>query len=142
MLKRYIDAGMAFTQMTRDRAEAIVKELVKAGDVQREQAHERVEELVDRGRKSSDALFEMVRKEIAKQLTGMGLVTRADLAEFEARLKAEVATPASKAPPKKVVKTGPKPAAKTTSKPKPKAPPSGATSPGSAKPEAKKPASG
>lgn len=93
-LKRYLDAGMAFTQMTRDRAEAIVKELVKAGEVQREQAQERVEELVDRGRRSSDALLEVVRKEIAKQLAGMGLVTRADLAELEARLTADTAPPA------------------------------------------------
>lgn len=95
-LKRYIDAGMALTQMTRDRAEAIVRELVKAGEVQREHAQERVDELVDRGRRTSDALMETVRKEVAKQLAGMGLVTREDLAELEARLKAgnEAAVPA------------------------------------------------
>ena len=38
MLKRYLDAGIAFTQMTRTRAEDIVKELVSAGEVQREGA--------------------------------------------------------------------------------------------------------
>ena len=34
LIKRYLDAGMAFTQMTQARAEAIVKDLVKAGEVQ------------------------------------------------------------------------------------------------------------
>jgi len=102
---------MAFTQMTRDRAEAIVKELVKAGEVQREQAHERVEELVDRGRKGSDALLEMVRKEIARQLAGMGLVTRDDLIELEARLKADTAPPAPKSRRSSAKPASPKPAA-------------------------------
>ncbi|MDP9403944.1 MAG: hypothetical protein M3P85_11615 [Actinomycetota bacterium] len=101
-LKRYLDAGIALTQMTRDRAEAIVRELVKAGEVQREQAQERVEELVDRGRKSSDALMEMVRKEIARQLAGMGLVTRQDLVELEARLETRN-SPASPSPPARPV---------------------------------------
>ena len=33
MLKRYLDAGIAFTQMTRAKAEEIVKDLVKRGDI-------------------------------------------------------------------------------------------------------------
>lgn len=74
--------------MTRDRAEAIVRELVKAGEVQREHAQERVEELVERGRKGSDALIETVRKEVAKQLAAMGVATKQDLAALEARLAA------------------------------------------------------
>ncbi len=97
-LKRYLDAGIALTQMTRDRAEAIVRELVKAGEVQREHAQERVEELVDRGRRSSDALMEMVRKEIARQLAGMGVATRDDLAELEARLEARSSSAAPPSP--------------------------------------------
>ena len=32
LIKRYLDAGMAFTQMTQSRAEAIVKDLVKQGE--------------------------------------------------------------------------------------------------------------
>ena len=31
VLKKYLDAGMAFTNMTQAKAEALVKELVKAG---------------------------------------------------------------------------------------------------------------
>jgi polyhydroxyalkanoate synthesis regulator phasin len=73
MLKRYLEAGMAFTQMTRTRAEAIVKDLVHAGDVQREQAQDRVEELVERSRKNTDALLAMVRKEIRSQLKEFGI---------------------------------------------------------------------
>jgi polyhydroxyalkanoate synthesis regulator phasin len=73
MLKRYLEAGMAFTQMTRSRAEAIVKDFVHAGEVQREQAQDRVEELVERSRKNTDALLALVRKEIRAQLDERGI---------------------------------------------------------------------
>jgi polyhydroxyalkanoate synthesis regulator phasin len=33
ILKRYLDTGLAFTAMTQARAEALVKDLVKAGPV-------------------------------------------------------------------------------------------------------------
>jgi polyhydroxyalkanoate synthesis regulator phasin len=75
ILKRYLEAGMAFTQMTRTRAEAIVKDLVHAGDVQREQAQDRVEELVERSRKNTDALLALVRKEIRSQLKEFGITS-------------------------------------------------------------------
>src|SRR5688500_680863 len=48
VLKRYLDAGVAFTQMTRQRAEAIVRDLVKAGEVQSDQAQQVVQDLVER----------------------------------------------------------------------------------------------
>src|SRR5678815_2906755 len=86
-LKRYLDAGMAFTQMTRARAEAIVKDLVKAGEVQRDQTQERVDELVDRSRKNTEQFMDMVRKEISKQLSTLGFATKDDLAKLEARLR-------------------------------------------------------
>jgi polyhydroxyalkanoate synthesis regulator phasin len=86
MLKRYLDAGLAFTQMTRSRAEGIVKDLVKAGEIQREQTQERVEELVDRSRRNTEQLVELVRKEIATQIRQLGVVTRPDLRRLEGRI--------------------------------------------------------
>src|SRR5437870_8991483 len=76
MLRRYLDAGIAFTQMTRERAEAIVNDLVHAGEVQREQFQERVEDLVDRSRRNTEQLVEIVRREINQQLSSLGLAPR------------------------------------------------------------------
>jgi polyhydroxyalkanoate synthesis regulator phasin len=86
MLKRYLDAGLAFTQMTRDRAEAIVKDLVKAGEVQQKQAQKQVDDLVERSRKNTEALLEVVRREVTTQLSAMGLATRDDIARLEAMI--------------------------------------------------------
>ncbi len=72
--KRYLDAGMELTNLTRDRAEKIVKEFVKAGEVQREHAQARVDDLLDRSRKASSALADTVRVEVTRQLTELGLI--------------------------------------------------------------------
>ncbi|HEX2700181.1 MAG TPA: hypothetical protein VHM89_08275 [Acidimicrobiales bacterium] len=90
-LRKYVEAGIAFTQLTKAKAESIVRELVKAGDVQREQAQERVEDLLDRSRKSTEGLVGIVRREIAQQLSTMGFATKDDLDGFEARLSSRLA---------------------------------------------------
>ena len=104
MLRRYLDAGMAFTQLTRARAEAIVKDLVKAGELQREQTQDALEDLLERSRKNTDQLRDLVRKEIREQLASIGLATKDDIARLERKLSgggAKKATPAKKASPAK-----------------------------------------
>ncbi|MDQ1403161.1 MAG: hypothetical protein QOG03_1477 [Actinomycetota bacterium] len=110
-LKRYLEAGMAFTQMTRSRAQAIVKDLVHAGEVQREQAQDRVEELVERSRKNTDALLALVRKEIRSQLNEMGIRGGRRPAKSTAKSAATKTASAAK-------KTTKKAASKTTKKAK------------------------
>lgn len=85
-LKRYLDAGLAFTALTQARAEALVKDLVKAGEVQADQAREVVTDLLERSRKNSEKLIETVRTEVRSQITGLGLVSKADLDKLEARV--------------------------------------------------------
>src|SRR5271165_1288972 len=48
--RRYLEAGAAFTELTRRRAEGIVRDLVHSGEVSREQATARVEELLEHSR--------------------------------------------------------------------------------------------
>ncbi len=86
-LKKYLDAGMAFTQLTRKRAEQVVKDLVAAGELQRNQAKGAIDELVDRSRKNADVLAEQVRKEVDSQLSSMGLARKADVERLEAELE-------------------------------------------------------
>ena len=88
MLKRYLDAGMAFTEMTRSRAESIVKDLVKAGELQQKQAQKQVDDLVERSRKNTEQLVEMVRREITSQLSSVGIATKEDIARLEAKIDA------------------------------------------------------
>src|SRR5688572_8957469 len=72
-LKRYLDAGMAFTQLTREKAEEFVKELVKQGEVRRKETEDVIEALLERSRKNTEDLVAIVRQEIADQLRNIGL---------------------------------------------------------------------
>ena len=71
--KRYLDAGMAFTQMTRERAEAIVQDLVEAGEIRRKEAQKRIEELLERSQKNTEELVGIIRREVAEQIRNLGL---------------------------------------------------------------------
>ena len=73
ILKRYLDAGVAFTQLTRERAEAIVQDLVENGEIRRKEAQKRIEELVERSQRNTEELLGLIRREVAEQLKNLGL---------------------------------------------------------------------
>jgi polyhydroxyalkanoate synthesis regulator phasin len=114
ILKRYIDAVADFSELTQRRAEALVKELVKAGEVQGDQAREAVTELLERSRRNSEKLLETVRKEVRSQITSLGLASHADLDRFEARIASLLGT--ATAPATQAVATTKRAAKKTTAK--------------------------
>jgi len=100
VFKRYLDAGLAFTALTQARAEELVKDLVKAGEVQADQARETVADLLERSRKNSERLLETVRTEVRQQITNLGLASQADLDRIEQRIASVLGTatgPAKKA---------------------------------------------
>ena len=109
VFKRYLDAGLEFSALTQSRAEALVKDLVKAGEVQADQARGAVSDLVERSRKNSEKLIETVRQEVKSQITNLGLASQADIDRLEKRLLSLFGTsaarvkkaPAKKAPAKK-----------------------------------------
>jgi polyhydroxyalkanoate synthesis regulator phasin len=68
-IKKYLEAGTVLGQVTRARAEEIVKELASAGDIQREQTQEWVDNLVERSRKTSEQILELIRHEVSTQLS-------------------------------------------------------------------------
>ena len=99
VLKKYLDAGVSFTNLTQSKAEALVKELVKAGEVQTEQAQAAVIDLLERSKKNTEALIEQIRKEISESAESLGLATIADITRLE-NLIASIKFPGSSATPK------------------------------------------
>ena len=93
ILKRYLEAGMAFTQMTRERAEAIVQDLVDNGEVRRKETQKWVEELLQRGQKNTEEIVGLIRREVTEQLRSLGLEDLAKRAGGGA--KASAANPTS-----------------------------------------------
>ena len=87
-IRKYLEAGMAFTQTTRAKAEEVVSNLVRTGELQTEQTQQQVQELVDRSRESTDRVVKAVRSEVMAQLSTLGLATKADLAKLERKVDA------------------------------------------------------
>ena len=86
LLKRLLDAGMTFTAMTQARAEDLIRDLVRAGEVQAEQAQSVIDELVERSRRNSERLIDAVRAEIRQQMASLGLATKNDVERLERRI--------------------------------------------------------
>ena len=92
LLTRLLDAGMTFTALTQARAEELVRDLVRAGAVQAEQAQDGVEELLARSRRNSERVVEAVRAEIDERLDKLDLATRDDLERLVQRFADVAAT--------------------------------------------------
>lgn len=68
LLKRMLDAGMQFTEMSQKQAEKLVKEFVKAGQARKKDTDEMVRQIVDRGKNLSEQIVAVVQAELAKQM--------------------------------------------------------------------------
>jgi valyl-tRNA synthetase len=124
-LKKAQEAGSDFVETALARAEEFLRELARASEARQERAQDALDELLEGSRKGTESILSAIRREIAAQLSLLGIATKADLAELEERLarpapaakKASAATPAAttkaptkvtaeKAAPKKAPATG------------------------------------
>jgi polyhydroxyalkanoate synthesis regulator phasin len=110
-LRRYVEAATALTQITRSRAEELVRELIKTGELERHRAQEWVEDLVKTSRDRSEALMDTVRGEVRQQLKELGFTNVDDLAKKVADILARSSAAGRKATHRsagKAKKTAPK----------------------------------
>jgi polyhydroxyalkanoate synthesis regulator phasin len=91
-------------ELSRARAEEIVKGLVRNGEIRREQTAAWVKNLMEVSRQNREELTEFVGGEIRDQIANLGLATRRDVERLErrvARLEAQKKTARKKSSPKK-----------------------------------------
>jgi polyhydroxyalkanoate synthesis regulator phasin len=84
--QKYLEAGIAFTHITRARAEELVSELVQSGEFQGRDARAKVDEIIERSKKSREVLVTQVRHEVVRQLDNIGITSVEDLANQVADL--------------------------------------------------------
>lgn len=73
-------------ELTRNRAEAIVRDLIKTGELPGSQAGGAVRDLMERSRQNRDEILNLVRSEIRGQVEAIGLASRRDLERLERRI--------------------------------------------------------
>ena len=82
-VKRIIDAGVHFGELTQQGAERLVRDMVKAGEARRKDHEQLVRRLVERSREANMRLLGAIRDEVARQVTAVA--TRFD--EVEGRFE-------------------------------------------------------
>jgi polyhydroxyalkanoate synthesis regulator phasin len=85
-MRRLALFGSGVAELTRHQAEQIIKDLVKAGDVRRQQASSAARELYERSRDNRKQLVAIVRSEIQNQIQNLGLPTKRDVERLERRV--------------------------------------------------------
>jgi polyhydroxyalkanoate synthesis regulator phasin len=78
--------------LTRNRAEQIAKELVKTGEVRRDQAAGWAKTLFDASAENRKEIIKFIRSEMQNQVKALGLATTTDLDRLERRLDRVEAT--------------------------------------------------
>jgi polyhydroxyalkanoate synthesis regulator phasin len=118
--KRVLETGIQFTELRRSQARRLASDLVAQGQLARDQLGAAVDELVEMSRARSEELRKVVSDEVQRQLGGLGLATKNDLAALERRLRS--ASSARKSAVKKSPKTAPAKKAPAKKAPAKKAP--------------------
>ncbi len=117
-LQRYLETASGLTQVTRQRAEQVVKGLVKQGEVAADQLEKTVDELLKRSEDNRRAIAQLVRAETEKVVNRLGLARQRDVERLatEVERRAPVASPPRQAAAGKraTAVRGPVTAAKTT----------------------------
>src|SRR5690349_8327866 len=83
LLNRSLDAGKDATQKTQDAIESLVRELARNVEEQATQVQELLQELVDRGRSTSEQVVETFDRELRDQLATIASTSKANLKRLE-----------------------------------------------------------
>ena len=79
LLEKGLLAGIGLLSMTREKAEKVIDELSREGEVQKGEMKQWVDQLSDRGEEERQALRNLIRDELKKVLDDMGLATKEDI---------------------------------------------------------------
>lgn len=123
-IRRMALVTSGIVELTRNRAENIVRDLISSGDVSGGQAGQVVKELMERSRQNRREIMNLVRSEIRGQIEALGVATKRDIDRLErrvARLEDRPSAPATRKGSKKTAKktsrkTSKKKAKKTSKK--------------------------
>ena len=106
-------------ELTRNRAEALVRDLIQSGDLPTSQAGQAVRDLMERSKQNRSEIVEFVRGEIRNQIEALGVASKRDIDRLARRVtRLEDAAAAAPARKKTARKKSAKKSAKKTARKK------------------------
>lgn len=91
--QRYLDVATGFTEVTRKRAERVVRGLVKQGEVAADQVERTVDDLLRRSERNRQVIGTLVRNETERAVDRLGLARQRDVTRLEEELERVRASP-------------------------------------------------
>lgn len=86
-LRAYVELALGVTEASRKKAEQVVKKLVGQGEAKVAQFQGAVEELLATSRANREAIVRLVRYEVERAVSAVGLATADDVAELRDRVR-------------------------------------------------------
>ncbi|MED4732203.1 phasin family protein [Aneurinibacillus migulanus] len=86
MIKKGLALGLGLVVTTKEQAEKMVDELVKKGDLSREESKEFVEEVFQKGKETQKELDQMINQKMKELLGELNLATKEDIQRLEQRI--------------------------------------------------------
>ncbi len=87
LFERSFLAGIGLLSMTHEKAQKVVDELIRRGEVQRDDAKEWVEQLAQRGDEERQAIHKLIHDEVRSALDELGLATKQDVQDLAAKIE-------------------------------------------------------
>ncbi|NLC62891.1 MAG: hypothetical protein GX759_02280 [Thermoanaerobacterales bacterium] len=87
MLKQILYAGLGLVTITREKAEELVSELVKRGELSAEEGKDALNNILDRMQEERDKLRQRIQEQVENMISSMNLVRRSELDEIKQRLE-------------------------------------------------------
>jgi polyhydroxyalkanoate synthesis regulator phasin len=78
--------GLGLWDFTKDKAEAVVDELVKRGELAEDDTSKAVTDLMERAKSEQEAFMEKLKAVVEKVVSGAGLARSSDLETLEKRV--------------------------------------------------------
>lgn len=86
-IARLISIGVGAWNLSRERAEKLVKEWEKEGEVRRKDMKKTVNDLVRKGERERDELRGTIDERVAELTKKIGIITKSDLEKINAKLE-------------------------------------------------------
>ena len=87
MLKQMLYAGIGLAAITKEKAEEVISELIKKGEMSSEEGKDLLNALMVRIQEESDRLKDKVNQQVEQAISSMNLVRKSDLDEVLQRLE-------------------------------------------------------
>jgi polyhydroxyalkanoate synthesis regulator phasin len=87
LFERSFLVGIGLLSITHEKAQKIVDELIRRGEVQKDEAKDWVESLVQRGDEERHSLRKLIHDEVKSALDELDLVTKQDLQDLASKIE-------------------------------------------------------